>query len=406
MHHFNKESLKVCYLELDRKKAIGTDGISKDIYGANLEENLQNLISRLKKMSYIPGNVREITIPKPGQEDKVRTLGISNFEDKLIQRMFHKVLESIYEHLFLGSSFGFRTSIGCHDAIRALRKHLDRESVQCVIDLDITNFFGSIDQEILMQILSEKIKDKRFLRYIRRMFKAGVLSKGDIIIQEEGLIQGSACSPVLANIFAHYVIDEWFEEVVKVHSNGTVELFRFCDDAVICCQKEEDAAKIKIALTKRLAKYNLALNEEKTKMVKFSKRERRLGIKQEAFDFLGFTFYLGKTRNGTIIPKLNSCGKRIRTKLKKVNDWCKGNRNKYKMQEIWKKFCRKIEGHIRYYGVSFNAKAIMKFINKALHILFKWLNRRSQRKSFTWERFLLYVLKYPLPKVKIWHKLF
>jgi hypothetical protein len=254
-------------------------------------------------------------------------------------------------------------------------------------------------------MLQEKVKDKKLIRYIVRMFKAGVLSEGELIIQEEGVIQGSIASPVLANIFAHYVIDVWFEEVVKQHCKGTVALFRYCDDAVICCRYEEDARRIKIALAKRLEKYKLKLNEEKTKMVRFSKRGISQNVKQEVFNFLGFTFYLGKSRKGNIIPKVKSCGSRIRSKLKKVNDWCRGIRNKHKLPVIWKSFCRKLRGHIQYYGVSFNTRAVEIFIYQSVKIMFKWLNRRSQRKSFDWDKFSMFIERNPLPQVKIYHVL-
>ena len=384
MHHFNEEALLVCYQELDKNKAIGNDGVDKESYGANLEGNLKDLVSRLKSMSYIPGNIREVKIPKEDGTGKTRTLGISNFEDKIVQKMMHKALESIYEPIFLESSFGFRPGKGCHDAVRALRSHLYNNDVQCVIDIDLANFFGSINREVLMQILQEKIKDTTFLRYIARMFKAGILSKGELVLQEEGVVQGSICSPILANIFAHYVIDEWFEETVKKHCKGKVELFRYADDSVVCCEYEADANRIRNALVKRLEKYKLKLNEEKTKMVKFSRRESGQGVKQGGFDFLGFTFYLGKARNGIIIPKVKSSGRRIISKLKKVNAWCKDIRDKHKLHIIWNKFCVKLKGHIRYYGVSYNRKAVTYFIKQAASIMFKWLNRRSQRKSFNW----------------------
>jgi group II intron reverse transcriptase/maturase len=406
IHHFNEEALLICYQELDRKKAIGIDRVNKESYGTNLEENLKALVAKVKAMSYRPGNIREVKIPKEGSKGKTRTLGISNFEDKIIQKMMHKILESIYEPIFLDKSYGFRPGIGCHDAIRDLRNHLYSNETRCVIDIDLANFFGSIDREIMMKILQEKIKDKRLLRYIKRMFKAGVLSEGELITREEGVVEGSICSPILANIFAHYVIDEWFEGIVKQHCRGKVELFRYCDDAVICCQYDKDASRIRTALAKRLEKYKLSLNEEKTKMVKFSIREAKQGIKQEGFDFLGFTFYLGKSRKGEIIPKVKSSGKRIRSKLRKVNDWCKAIRNLYKLPIIWKKLCIKLEGHIRYYGVTFNTRAIENFLYRVKLILLKWLNRRSQRKSLKWGQFELYIKKNPLPKVKIWHSLY
>lgn len=405
IHHFNEDALLVCYQELDTKKAIGIDGVSKESYGANLQQNLKSLVSRLKSMSYIPGDIRSVEIPKEGSGNKTRNLGISNFEDKIVQKMMQKVLDSIYEPTFLASSFGFRSGIGAHDAIRALDKHLKSNVVECVIDIDLANFFGTIDRKLLLVILQEKIQDKKLLRYIQRMFRAGILSKGELMVEEEGIVMGSVCSPILANIFAHYVIDRWFKDIVKEHCKGTVELFRYCDDAVICCQYKEDASRIKTALVRRLAKYNLSLNEEKTKIVNFSKAGYKNKIKQGGFDFLGFTFYLGKSRRGYIISKAKTSGKRMSSKLKKVNDWCKAIRNKHKLPIIWQKFCIKLGGHIRYYGVSFNSYAIANFLHRAIAIMFKWLNRRSQRKSFTWDKFKLFMDKNPLPKVKIWHSL-
>ena len=251
-----------------------------------------------------------------------------------------------------------------------------------------------------------KIKDTRFIRYIRRMFKAGVLSKGELHIGDEGVPQGSCVSPVLANIFAHYVIDEWFTKTVKSHIKGGAEMFRYADDLVILCQYESDAKRIKEALANRLAKYKLKLNERKTKMVRFSSRDFARGMKQETFDFLGFTFYLGKSRNGFPVPKLKTCSKRFRSKLKKLAKWMKENRNKYRLAELWKRICASIRGHIQYYGVSFNVDGVESFVRQAARIIFKWLNRRSQKKSFNWSKFKLLLKSKPLPKAMIHHKLF
>jgi group II intron reverse transcriptase/maturase len=239
IHHFNEDALLVCYQELDTKKAIGIDGVSKESYGANLQQNLKSLVSRLKSMSYIPGDIRSVEIPKEGSGNKTRNLGISNFEDKIVQKMMQKVLDSIYEPTFLASSFGFRSGIGAHDAIRALDKHLKSNVVECVIDIDLANFFGTIDRKLLLVILQEKIQDKKLLRYIQRMFRAGILSKGELMVEEEGIVMGSVCSPILANIFAHYVIDRWFKDIVKEHCKGTVELFRYCDDGVPRIQRRK-----------------------------------------------------------------------------------------------------------------------------------------------------------------------
>ncbi len=405
MHLFNEESLKLCYQELDGKRALGLDNVSKAEYGENLQENIAGLVKNLKSMSYKPGNVREVKIPKIGSPGKTRTLGISNFEDKIVQKMMHKVLESIYEPIFLESSYGFRPGRGCHDAIRALEQHLMAHEVETIIDIDLANFFGTIDRNILLSILKDKIGDSRLLRYIVRMFKAGILSEGELQISEEGMVQGSIASPILSNIFAHYVLDEWIENTVRKHCKGAISYFRYGDDSVVCCRYKADAEKIRVALSKRLEKYNLKLNEEKTKIVNFSKKGKYRGIKQESFDFLGFTFYLGKSKKGNIVPKVKSCGKRIRGKLVKVKEWCKEMKDKHKLPILWKLFCSKIRGHIQYYGVSFNINAVRDFVQRAVKIMFKWLNRRSQRKSFDWVKFNKFIEKNPLPRVQIYHKL-
>jgi len=407
MHHFNEDNLSQCFSALDGKKAVGEDGVTKSEYGEQLPSNIQDLITRMKRMGYRPGPVRQVLIPKEGKPGATRPLGISNFEDKIFQKMMQKVLESIYEPRFLDCSYGFRRGRGCHDAIKALRKYLDRNEVETVIDVDLANFFGTIDHKLLEQILREKIADEKFIRYIIRMFKSGVLAEGELRVSDEGVTQGSVCSPILANIFAHHVIDEWFNEVVKSHCRGSTEMFRYADDIVICCCDRRDAKRVRKALAKRLTRFNLKLNEEKTHEVRFSKRDCRKGIKQGTFDFLGFTFYLGKTRSGSrIVPKLQTAGKRLRSKLKKVNEWSKRIRNRYRLKYVWNIFRSKLRGHCQYYGVTFNAEKVNTFIYEATRIMFKWLNRRSQRKSFTWKKFQLFMKRNPLPKAVIYHKLF
>lgn len=272
--------------------------------------------------------------------------------------------------------------------------------------MDLENFFGTIDHTILLEIIKIKIKDTKFLRYLSRMLKSGVLSEGELIVSEEGVPQGSICSPILSNIIAHHVIDIWLEETVKPLLRGKMEMFRYADDLVICCRYEADAIKIRSVLAKRLAKFKLKLNEDKTKLVGFSKRKVCAGRKQGAFSFLGFTFYYGRTRTGRIIPKLKTEGKRFRAKLKKVNEWARNNRNRMTLRQLWSIFCKRIRGHTQYYGVSFNYATVSRFVYAAQHIMLKWINRRSQRKSFCWEKFKLFMQKFPMPAAKIYHKLF
>lgn len=407
MHLFSEDALRECFSELDGKKAVGADGIDKELYRENLDKNLRNLVDRMKRMEYLPGPVRQVLIPKVGKPNEKRPLGIGNFEDKIVQRMMQKVLESVYDPLFLNCSYGFRAGIGCHDAIKDLHDHIFRqEEVASVIDMDLANFFGTIDHKEVINIVREKIEDERFLRYIVRMFKGGVLANGELTVSEEGVVQGSPCSPIISNIFAHYVIDVWFEKMAKSHCKGKVELFRYGDDAVICCQFKSDAIRIKSVLGKRLSKFKLKLNEEKTTVTSFSRRKYEDGKKQGVFHFLGFTFYWGRSRKGHSIPKVETRGKSLRSKLKSVNEWARQIRNKYRLSHIWKIFCSKIRGHIQYFGVSFNTGCVEYFVHKAAKILFKWLNRRSQRKSFSWEKFSLFVEENPLPIVRVCHPFF
>ena len=333
-------------------------------------------------------------------------MGIGNLVDKVVQKMTQRILESIYEPLFLDCSYGFRTGRGCHDAIKALHKYLFWNEVETVIDVDLKNFFGTINHKLLEGMLREKISDEKFIRYIIRMFKAGVLSEGDLVISDEGVPQGSPCSPVLANIFAHHVIDTWFKTMVKPNCKGKVEMFRYADDIVICCETEADAGRIRVGLEKRLRKYTLEMNADKTKLVLFSKRKSRLGIKQGTFDFLGFTFYYGKSIKGHMIPKLKTSSKRIRGKLRRVKEWMQDVRRWMPTKEIWKTACSKLRGHIQYYGVSFNSRQVSLFLFLSVKIIFKWLNYRSQRKSMNWEGFNAYEKVHPLPKMKIVHTLF
>jgi group II intron reverse transcriptase/maturase len=406
IHHFNMESLRTCFHELDGQKAIGSDGVDKASYGKNLETNLQKLMDRMKRMAYIPGAVRQVLIPKEGKSNATRPLGISNFEDKIIQRMMHKVLESIYEPLFHENSYGFRPERSCHNAIAALHAHLSTHEVETIIDVDLSNYFGSISHDEVIKVIRKKISDPRLIRYLIRMFKSGILVDGELSVSNEGVTQGSGCSPIIANIFAHEVIHEWMEKMVKPNCAGEVRMIVYADDIVICCQQNYDAERIKLALSNRLAKYKLKMNEDKTKLVKFSIRKQKRGEPQETFDFLGFTFYIGKSRKGYHLVKVKTNGKRFRSKLKKVNEWARAIRNKTSLKQIMKIAAAKARGHIQYYGVSHNFAKVNIFINEVTEILFRWLNRRSQRKSFTWEKFQMLLSRVNFPKAKIHHKLF
>jgi RNA-directed DNA polymerase len=406
MHHVNETSLKACFHQLDGRQAVGGDGGTKAAYAQHFDDNLIDLVARRKRMAYRPGPVRQVRIPKAGAPHATRPLGISNLEDKVVQLMMHRVLESIDEPLVLDCSYGFRPGRGCHEALRALHQHLDRKEVETIIAVDIANYFGTIDHGLLEAMLREKIQDERFLRYVKRMFKAGVLAAGELTGSEEGVAPGSCGSPILANICAHHGLDTWVEEVVKAHCRGQVALYRYADDAVICCQYARDAERMLRALRQRLATYRLRLHEEKTRLVPFSKQAARRREPQGTFEFLGFLCYWGRSRKGAAIPKVTTSGKRFRSKLQRVKEWARARKDKERLTALWTTFCAKLRGHLRYYGVSFTLAHVRRFLPRATRILWKWLNRRSQRRSMNWEQFRRFLQLHPLPRAQSYHALF
>jgi len=398
-----EENLISCFHALDGKKALGIDGISKDEYGANLTENIKSLVARMKNMDYFPAPVRETKIPKG--DGKFRPLGISNIEDKIVQMMFAKILTAIYEPIFVQESFGFRPGRSCHDAIKNLHGYLNKKNYGAVIDVDLSNFFGTINHRKLIQVLEMKIKDRVFIRYIVRMLKAGVLSDGELKMSDDGTPQGSIVSPILANIFAHYAIDRFIKQNEKSLTADHIHMVRYADDLVLCV-RYQDAERILDALKKRLERFSLKLNEEKTTVVNFSRGMANKGLKQGNFKYLGFTIYLGKSRSGKMIVKIKTNKNTLNRKLKAVTQWCKENRSAYRLSKLWKIFILKIRGHIQYYGVSHNFESVSNFVHEARRIFFKWINRRSQKKSFDWNRFVQFEKAFPLPQAKIVHRLF
>lgn len=405
MAHFNKENLTRCYHELDGRKAVGTDRENKENYGKNLSENIDNLINKLKSMEYFPGPVRQVLIPKG--DGKFRPLGISNFEDKIIQSMFGKILEAIYDPIFHDFSYGFRRGVSCHDAIKSVQNFISAEWVRSVIDVDLKNFFGEINHIKLMAIIRMRIKDERFCRYLVRMLKSGIMTEGGIKETDIGTPQGSVCSPILANIFAHYCIDEWFSKQVIPNLYGKAKIFRYCDDFVICCTHDGDHPRIMKALKGRLDRFSLPMNETKTKVVKFNKAFLKYkGLKQETFDFLGFTFYLNLSKKGIVTVRPKTSKKKFRIKVHEIREWLKKSRHKESMNALWKTLGMKLRGHYNYYGVTFNIEELKNFTRCAIKEFYYWINRRSQRKSIYWESFNLYMKRNPLPAPKIYHSLF
>jgi len=404
MQHFTYENLMNCFNELDGKKAVGIDGKTKDEYAIDLDNNLQRLVEKLKMLSYRPNPVREVLIPKGN--GKYRPLGISNIEDKIIQSMFCKILDAVYEPLFSRRSYGFRKNKSAHMAIKDAIDYLKFNNVKTVIDVDLENFFGTIKHDDLLKMLSLKIKDKTFLRYIIRMLKAGIVTKSGLQKSRAGLPQGSILSPVLANIYAHYVIDLWFNKVVPKHTIGKTEIFRFCDDLIVCSTDTRDVDKITRSFEKRLSKFGLKLNTEKTKTIKFNRYTFERGVKQGSFDFLGFTFYLSYAKADFVNVKVKTSKKTMRAKLANVKTWVKGNRFTGSILHVWNNFRLKMQGHIAYFGVTNNCESIVKFLHQACRVFYKWMNRRNQKRSLNWEQFNTFIKQYPMPRAKIYHQVY
>lgn len=403
MPHFSKASLIACFHELDGTKAVGIDKQTKEDYARDLESNIEDLIARMKTMSYRPQPVREVLIPKG--DGRSRPLGISSVEDKIVQSMTAKILSAIYEPLFRDCSYGFRPQRGCHDAIQGVHGALFSKWAPVVLDIDLADFFGTLDRRKLIKILGEKIEDETFLRYIVRMLRAGVLGVEGYRETDAGVVQGSICSPVLANIYAHYALDVWFEDVVRPLCPGA-SLHRYCDDFVICCKNGRDAQRIASVLPKRLARFGLRLNMEKSRILTMDKNAAKRGRRQPTFDFLGFTFYLGRNRAGLWLPKVKTSAKRYRRKLGEISDWVRRARDKAPMLELWQVLRQKLRGHVLYFGVSDNARAVSCFITRAIQIFFKWMNRRSQRRSMTWAKFTRFRLLYPMVSAELVFRLY
>jgi len=404
MHLFDEESLRRCFHRLDGRKAVGADGIRKEDYAQKLDRNLKSLVGRMRRMAYRPGPVREVLIEKDGKPGQYRPLGISNLEDKIVQKRMAEILEALYEPVFLDCSYGFRPGRSCHDAVKALLKVLFRNPAVAVVDIDLKSYFDTISHQWLMRMLRHKIRDRRFMRYVARMLKAGVLCKGEFRKTDEGTPQGSIVSPVLSNIFLHHVLDEWFEKVAKARCRGKAWLIRYADDAIACFEFPSDARRYAAVLPKRVGKFGLKINAEKSRLVHFNRN--RPPRDSGTVEFLGFTFHMKKSRRGLVVPAVRTCCRRFRAKLKRVTAWLRQVKDHWSLHGMWRRFCAGIEGHIQYYGVSHNLRSVGSFIFRATQIVFKWLNRRSQRRSYSWSQFQRFLRQFPLPRVRVVHPLF
>ncbi|MGF7184399.1 group II intron reverse transcriptase/maturase [Desulfitispora alkaliphila] len=403
-HHINEELLRECHQELPANKATGIDGVTKKAYEENLTENLSSLVKRLKNHQYKPQPVRRVNIPKA--DGKSRPLGILIYEDKLVQLALNKIIEPIFEERFLDCSHGFRPGRNCHDALKQLHQIIQRGKTNYIVDVDIKGFFDNVDHQWLMRCLEQRIKDPNIKRLIVRMLKSGIIENNHWEPSTRGTIQGGNISPLFGNIYLHYVLDLWFELVVRKNCRGEAKMVRYCDDFICCFQYKEEAIQFYQELKQRLAKFGLEISTEKSKVLAFGrfaaqKCYREGKKKPDTFDFLGFTHYCSQGRNGNYRVKRKTSRKKFNAKVKAFKEWIKEFRA-LDQELVHKTTQKKLIGHYRYYGITDNIKMLQSYKYAITKLLFKWLNRRSQRRSYTYEKFNQYLKWNPLPEPKIY----
>ena len=386
MHYVNKQNLIEEHKLQQKGKAKGIDGVDKEAYEENLETNIDDLLKRMKTFSYRPQAVRRTYIPKDGS-DKLRPLGIPAYEDKLVQGVMRKVIDQIYEGKFYDFSYGFREGKSCHQAIREVNQLIMTKKIGFIVDADICGFFDNLSHEWLMKFLEHEIADKNFLRYIKRFLKAGIMEDMQYHESDKGAPQGGLISPVCGNVYLHYVLDIWFDKVVKKQCTGEAHIVRYADDFICMFQYENEANAFYEALETRLKKFNLELSKDKSKIIRFGRfaKQHSTDGKTETFDFLG----LHRTSQ-----------KKLKVKKQNVKEWLKENIHG-KPSDTISRLNKKLVGHYRYYGISGNYEGLMNFYHHIKAALYKTLTRRSQRAYLTWRRFSMLLEKHPIAEPKI-----
>ena len=397
-HHITVDFLTEAFKQVRKDAAAGVDGQTAAEYEQNLGENLKKLHEMLKSQRYRAPAVKRVWIPKDGGE---RPIGLPTIEDKIVQRAAVMLLEQIYEEDFHEFSFGFRKGCSCHQAVSAIREQCQGGNINWIIDADITNCFGSLSHSVLRELLKRRVRDGSMIRLIGKWLNAGVLEDQQLSYPESGAPQGGVISPLLMNVYMHYVLDEWFVEEVQPRMKGKVFLVRYADDFVIGCEREDDALRIMEVLPKRLGKYALEANTSKTKLVNFERPTT--GSKGKGtFTFGGFTLYWARSRQGYWVVKKRTAKKRMRRTIRNLYLWCKYNRHE-PISVQHKKLSQKLNGHYAYFGVIGNYEQMALVYYRTLCAWHKWLNRRGGKTNITLERFLRILDTFPLPKPRIIH---
>ena len=381
MRNVNEETLMTEHRKQNRKKAVGVDGVSKDKYDENAEENIRELVKRMKKFQYKPLPVKRVYIPKAN--GKKRPLGLPSYEDKLVQGVMAGILNDVYEPRFLDCSYGFRENRNSHQVVRYINQSIMCRKVNYVLEADIKGFFDNVDHDWLMKFLEHDIADKNFLRYIKRFLIGGIMEGTELKESDRGTPQGGLISPVLANVYLHYVLDLWFEKGIKPRLKGEAYYVRYADDFLIMFQYENEARKVMQVLIPRLGKFGLEVAEEKTRILPIG---RFKGTKED-FDFLGFTFYNTKTRTGKYRVGVRTSKKKLKAKKQAAKAWLKTRLTK-PVADTMKTLAAVIRGHCNYYGVNGNYHAIQNFWKYLKYATYRMLNRRDQKGKFRYEKYL------------------
>jgi RNA-directed DNA polymerase len=396
-HHIDLDWLYTAYRETRKDGAVGIDGQTAKEYEANLMENLRSLLNRAKSGTYYAPPVKRVYIPKV--DGSQRPLGIPAFEDKVLQKAVVMLLEPIYEQDFYNCSYGFRPKRSAHQALEAGWKKLMDVGGGWVLELDIKKYFDTIDHGKLREVLSRRVRDGVIVRLIGKWLNAGVMEKGELSYPKAGTPQGGVVSPLMANIFLHEVLDEWFEKEVKPRMKGNAFLIRYADDAVLGFECEGDARRVHEVLPKRFGKYGLTLHPEKTRLMDFRKHRGKdgdKGGKPGSFDFLGFTHYWAKSLKENWVIKRKTAANRFRKAVTELKEWCRLNRH-MPIDEQQQILTRKLRGYYGYYGITGNYRGISKFCDEVKRLWRKWLGRRSQRSRLNWAQFGKMLKQFALP---------
>ena len=405
-HHIDVEFLTDAYRRTRKDAAVGVDGQTAEAYAVNLAVNLQGLLNRFKAGTYKAPPVRRVHIAK-GDSGQTRPIGIPTFEDKILQRAVAMVLEAIYEEDFFPCSYGFRAGRSAHQAVQHLWEALTDMRGGWVLEVDIQSFFDTLDHGHLRRFLDQRVRDGVVRRALDQWLKAGVLEEGAVRHPETGTPQGGVISPLLANIYLHEVMDQWFETVVRPRLCGRALLVRYADDFVLVFSDEEDARRVQAVLGKRLAKYGLTIHPDKTRLLSFHQPGRAVdrGQRPATFTFLGFTHYWGRSRRGAWVVKRKTARNRFNRAVKTAARWCRTHRHQ-PLGEQHRRLNLMLRGHYSYYGITGNYLALDRYRQALLRTWRKWLHRRSQRARMTWTRFYGVLGRYPLAPPVVVHSVY